>query len=670
MGKTTKKKKSKRLKRRIGLIAIGGLSMVLTVCLSVGATLAWFAGSTWASKDLFMGGPVYVEMAGRGMAGNTDNNTPDSIDPNYASWKGGNGELDIIASARDTGTRGTGNDGTGVVDSSNVLLPGQKMLVYSQARVYSTAYYSNVLSPDTGLNSSGANVKNSNYTYTNTQGEKLTTTTSVLRARFKINVEFDPTVGFNNFTDATYANNYPVQSGPYTGSIYKDSLADTATDEDWWGALGALPINDETCSSTTTTAGRRDAATLTDYPTYVSEMAEANEEDHTVTTVTTKAGAAGDLDVFNENTGLLWAVQKGIVKSIYKWKYVSATQYDDAVGTNGYVKMGAPFDGEWNTVGGPSANVENGSGVGFYGVWEVDKTTQDPLESDSFYKVRTEEYLQSYQESYINEENLKLVLQINDQLRNLENALNKSFVKLVNESSDNIMAGLVTGFNATEDGTLTHGAANAAALTQCSWLYVDPSIGNDTNASDSASDKSGWWYLVESENTNSPTSANNAVTTEVDSVTPSSSTVWSTTTTNNITAGTPFVRTGADGLTNSKDSSILKAKLYEITPTVMQATAYGSGTANSNVQKIVSVAFPFVNGMFELPGKELTNIFANAKISFQISFQALQAFFPWSPSIDGLPSGHQLAGLGKALNIENSIPIYNEAFNYLAYLSA
>ena len=56
MEKTTKKKrKSKRLKRRIGLIAVGGLSFVLTICLSVGATLAWFAGSTWSSKNMYMG---------------------------------------------------------------------------------------------------------------------------------------------------------------------------------------------------------------------------------------------------------------------------------------------------------------------------------------------------------------------------------------------------------------------------------------------------------------------------------------------------------------------------------------------------------------------------------------------------------------------------------------
>ncbi|MDY5677001.1 MAG: hypothetical protein SPK63_04350, partial [Eubacteriales bacterium] len=65
MEKITKKKKAKKgLKKRIGLIAIGGLSLVLTICLSVGATLAWFAGSTWSSNQLYMGGPVYVEMAG------------------------------------------------------------------------------------------------------------------------------------------------------------------------------------------------------------------------------------------------------------------------------------------------------------------------------------------------------------------------------------------------------------------------------------------------------------------------------------------------------------------------------------------------------------------------------------------------------------------------------
>jgi len=64
----------------------------------------------------------------------------------------------------------------------------------------------------------------------------------------------------------------------------------------------------------------------------------------------------------------------------------------------------------------------------------------------------------------------------------------------------------------------------------------------------------------------------------------------------------------------------------------------------------------------------LTNVFANAKISFKITFQALQAFFPFANSIDGIPSGSALAGTGKALNIGNAIPIFNEAFDYLSHL--
>ena len=87
MEKTTKKrKKTKGSKKRIGIIAVGGLSLVLTICLSVGATLAWFAGSTWSSNQLYMGGPVYVEMAGRGASGTTagDGST-------NAKWQGGAG---------------------------------------------------------------------------------------------------------------------------------------------------------------------------------------------------------------------------------------------------------------------------------------------------------------------------------------------------------------------------------------------------------------------------------------------------------------------------------------------------------------------------------------------------------------------------------------------------
>ena len=79
---------------------------------------------------------------------------------------------------------------------------------------------------------------------------------------------------------------------------------------------------------------------------------------------------------------------------------------------------------------------------------------------------------------------------------------------------------------------------------------------------------------------------------------------------------------------------------------------------------MVSYQFPFVNGSAVLAGDELTNIFANAKITVQISFQAIQAFFPFTTSIDGFTYKDTLLGTKKALNIANAIPIFNEAFDY------
>ena len=60
----------------------------------------------------------------------------------------------------------------------------------------------------------------------------------------------------------------------------------------------------------------------------------------------------------------------------------------------------------------------------------------------------------------------------------------------------------------------------------------------------------------------------------------------------------------------------------------------------------------------------MTNVFANAKITFQISFQAIQAFFPYSTNIDKMDYTNPLLGTAKALSIRNAIPIYNEAFDY------
>ena len=196
--KTENKRKS--TKRAIGTLVVSLLSIAITAVISIGATLAYFAGSTTANQALFMGGPVYVEITGR----NND-------------FKAGDGNLDISAYAgRTTGTAGT--------ISNTVLLPGQKVEIHSSARVYSTTATSTIQDspiPDISTGANTGNIGNAytdakgNAYYVNNQGRVTSTTTSVLRARFGINIDFDPTVGFNNFTGTTYATNFPVQSQKY-----------------------------------------------------------------------------------------------------------------------------------------------------------------------------------------------------------------------------------------------------------------------------------------------------------------------------------------------------------------------------------------------------------------------------------------------------------------------
>ena len=142
-----------------------------------------------------------------------------------------------------------------------------------------------------------------------------------------------------------------------------------------------------------------------------------------------------------------------------------------------------------------------------------------------------------------------------------------------------------------------------------------------------------------------------------------------------MTEATESIARSTDDVANGKifgpkNENRLYAKLFEIDPTItLDPTKYTSEkyvgkNGSENVAKIVSVAFPFVNGTFALPGDALTNVFANARISFQISFQAIQAFFPYTASIDGLDYQDALFGTAKALNIKNAIPIFNEAFDY------
>ena len=724
MEKTTKKrKKSKRLKRRIGLIAVGGLSFVLTICLSVGATLAWFAGSTWASQDLYMGGPVYVEMAGRGQNGYaTDGKTtPEDLAKN-AVWEGGAGTLDIAASARTTGTA----DGQNA--KNNILLPGQKLLIYSQARVYSTLQESTVADGAFDSQSSGAdnsNTSDGTYKYYAGSGRVQTTTTSVLRAKFSINIEFDPSVGFNNFTDRIYAQGYPVQSTVYrgeygTGTGCTGISGDTSSFDDatfaadgtatttkaalnWADALGATAYSitratsGDPATTTVTEVGRRDAVDNTEL---AADKYAANDKYNTSVTPWVSANDAASM----------WQVKNGVSKSIYKWKYVSESVYND---TDEALRVAEPFNGKWNTAGAASF-ANGGTGNGFYAIYETAADGVSKAESDAFYKTRTSNYLKSYREHYNDDYGRQLLMEIGNSLTSLEDALNDSFVDLVNQSSDNIWAGNLMGFNAETDGRITYpsGVADPDEDTglstsgiPASWLYVDPVIGNDTNSADSASSVGGWWYLVENVDTaGNMTSGNNTIVTEVDNVvnaagTPTGATTidedtgivtynYGTKTEGQITGNTSTVPADArnvpttgvnfqrdedkgDGesgvFVKNNNPQILTAKLYEITPN-LQDKLIATAADGTTTTKVVSVAFPFVNGNFELPGQALTNVFANAKISFQITFQALQAFFPFSNSIDSIPSGTAITGTGKALNIGNAIPVYNEAFDYLSWL--
>ena len=217
------------------------------------------------------------------------------------------------------------------------------------------------------------------------------------------------------------------------------------------------------------------------------------------------------------------------------------------------------------------------------------------------------------------------------------------------------------------EGTYKTGSTNA------SWLYIDPTIGNDTNTSEISTSTGGWWYLVESDagSCKIDTAGNpaNKVTKEVDSTYyDTASSTWKViagapegaSVSNNVPMATPAAFTRND-FTASEDAR-LDAKLFEINPLLAKETVTKNG--ENNVTKVVSYSFPFVNGTSALPADALTNVFANAKITFQISFQAIQAFFPYSTNIDKMDYTNPLLGTAKALSIRNAIPIYNEAFDY------
>jgi len=578
-----------KARKRVGTLVIAILSIAITAIISIGTTLAFFAGSTTADQALFMGGPVYVEMTGR----NND-------------FKAGSSNLDIAAFVgRTTGTAGT--------ISNTVLLPGQKVEIHSSARVYSTTETSTVEDNPIINESTGGNTTNIGNTYTgangtayyvNNEGRVTTTTTSILRARFGINIEFDPTVGFNNFTGTTYSANYPVQSQ----STFTREITNTSTEE-VEGFTGAIHSSNDAYSydsSTQTHTGRRD---------YVAD---------TTFTSSTIAGAE------------MTAIKAGTLKSIYKWKYVSQSEYEGSrsiTDDQNYAKMPTPFDGTVNASGGDSNKVPGGSGNGFYGVWILDGSG-NKTESRSFYKARTTAYMNTYVEFYVNEYGNEVTRTLSSSINALNISLNNYFVSLINDSSTYIQ---------TPDDPDTPEVEGLGM--NASWLYIDPSIGNDTNSNEISTTVGGWWYLIV-DNGGTITGANDT---------------YADTPPAGITAsGNTYTQTVNRSDYEATDANRLSYYLYEIVPNIEVGDVLGT----NGQKKIASSIIPFVNGTFALPGDALTNVFANAKLSFTVSFQALQAFLPYTADIDNMDYTNPLLGTGKPLTIESAIPIFNEAFDY------
>lgn len=583
------KRRRKNPKKTLGTLFIALLSLGITAVVSIGATLAFFAGSTTANNSLYMGGPVYVEITGR----NND-------------FKAGNGNLDIAAFiGRTTGTAGTINN--------TILLPGQKVEIHSSARVYSTTETTTVEDNPIPDNSTGANTGNigNRYTdsegnayYVNNEGRVTTTTTSVLRARFGIDIEFDPSVGFNNFTGTTYASNYPVQSQQ---TFVREVTNETTEEID--GFEGAIHSSNQEYSydsSNQTHTGRRD---------YVSDTSFTN------------ATTAGE-DMAK--------IKLGTLKSIYSWKYVSQSEYEGSKAiTDGkkFDKMPAPFDGTVNSSGTDSNKVPGGSGNGYYGVWILDGDG-NKTESKTFYKARTESYMNTYVESYINEYGNEVTRTLSSSINALNSSLNNYFVNLINDSSTYIQTA------DDPDTPVIEGLGMNA-----SWLYIDPAIGNDTNSNEISTSIGGWWYLIVDNGGNITGSAETYTGDAPTGITISGNTI-----TQDVDRS-DYVST---------DANRLKYYLYEIVPDMEVGEILGT----NGQKKIASSIIPFINGTFALPGDALTNVFANAKLSFTVSFQALQAFLPYTADIDNIDYTNPLLGTGKPLTIESAIPIFNEAFDY------
>ena len=140
-----------------------------------------------------------------------------------------------------------------------------------------------------------------------------------------------------------------------------------------------------------------------------------------------------------------------------------------------------------------------------------------------------------------------------------------------------------------------------------SWLYIDPSIGNDTNSNEISTSVGGWWYLIV-DNGGTITGANDT---------------YADTPPAGITAsGNTYTQTVDRSDYEATDANRLQYYLYEIVPNIEVGDVLGT----NGQKKIASSIIPFVNGTFALPGDALTNVFANAKLSFTVSVAVFLAF--------------------------------------------
>lgn len=187
-----KTKKSKKFRKKIGYLAVLAISFGLVVFMSVGATLAWFAGSDWADNTMYMGGPVYISMYG-------EDNSGRKLTSGF-----GNLEVSAATDSRTTGITSLAGD---TENDKKVLLPGQRMEIHAVARLKSSVY-----------ETSYRRATNAGGLQNGTEGELSRSTNALLRARFALDVKFDSDTAVGESDFYTLPTSPAKPTGSYTSS--------------------------------------------------------------------------------------------------------------------------------------------------------------------------------------------------------------------------------------------------------------------------------------------------------------------------------------------------------------------------------------------------------------------------------------------------------------------